>query len=252
MINPMDMTGRRILVTGASSGLGREIAVCLSQLGARIVLVARNQERLEETSSMLDGGGHEIEVFDLIKCDQIADWMKMLAVRNRPFDGVVHSAGVQLTMPIRAWSMKDCDRLMSVNLHACFGLAKGFRQKTVHNKGGSIVFISSTAGLVGLAGLSIYSAGKAAIIGLTRTLALELVRDGIRVNAVAPGLVHTEMIGDLIDAMPPEYMDKMETKHPLGLGKPRDVAHAVAFLLADTGRWVTGATLVIDGGYTAQ
>jgi NAD(P)-dependent dehydrogenase (short-subunit alcohol dehydrogenase family) len=252
MINPMDLTGRCILVTGASSGLGREISVFLSQLGCRVILVARNQGRLEETGGMLEGGGHGIAPFDLSNSDEIAPWMKKLVNTYGLLDGVVHSAGVQLTRPIRDWNVKECERLMNINLYPCFSLAKGFRQKGVHKDKGSIVFLSSVAGLVGETGLAIYTASKSAIIGVVRSLAVELVRDGIRVNAIAPGFVHTEMVDGLLDSMPPEYLATLAAKHPLGLGKPRDVAHAVAFLLADTGRWITGTTLTVDGGYTAQ
>lgn len=241
-----------MLVTGASSGLGREICIFLSQLGSRIILVARNRERLEETAGMLEGDGHCIEPFDLSNGDEVPYWMKKLVRAYGPFDGVVHSAGVQLTRPIRDWNTKDCERLMNINLYSCFSLAKGFRQKGVHKDKGSIVFISSVAGLVGETGLSIYTASKSAIIGLARSLAVELVRDGIRVNAVAPGFVHTEMVDGILGYMPPEYLTTLAAKHPLGLGQPRDVAHAIGFLLADTGRWITGTTLVVDGGYTAQ
>jgi NAD(P)-dependent dehydrogenase (short-subunit alcohol dehydrogenase family) len=251
MINPMNMTGRCIVVTGASSGLGRETAICLSQLGSRVILVARDFEKLERTAVILEGVGHGIEPFDLSNCDGVSLWMKGLVKRHGLIDGVVHAAGVQLTRPIKDWRMSDCEKLMNINLNACFALAKGFRQKGVHRVGGSIVFLSSVAGLVGEIGLSIYTASKSAIIGITRSLAVELVRDGIRVNAVAPGFVHTEMVEGLLGSMPPEYLETLAAKHPLGLGKPIDVAHAVVFLLADTGRWITGTTLVVDGGYTA-
>ncbi len=252
MINPMEMTDKRIIVTGASSGLGRETAVLLSQLGAKIILVARDVERLQESARMLDGDGHGVEPFDLSNADEIPKWVKGLAGKYGLLDGVVHAAGLQMTRSIKDWNANDCDRLMSVNLYPCFALARGLRQKGVHTSGSGLVYIASAVGLVGEIGLSVYSASKAAIIGLTRSLAMELVRDGIRVNAVAPGTVGTEMIDTMLDRMPEDYLSKQMAKHPLGLGKPRDVAHAVAFLLAQTGRWITGTTLVVDGGYTAH
>jgi len=250
MINPMDMTGRNVIVTGASSGLGRETAILLSRLGAKIVLVARNPERLERAAEMLEGEGHGIEPFDLSVEDRIPEWTKTLAKKYGPFDGLVHSAGIVMTQPIRDWNVKDCDRLMHINLYPCFGLARGFRQKGVHVKGGCLVFMSSVAGLKGAVGLSTYTASKSAIIGITKSFALELARDGVRVNAVAPGLVLTEAIDPAIDGIP-DYLENMKAKHPLGFGNPRDVAHAIAFLLAETGRWITGTTLTIDGGFTA-
>lgn len=140
---------------------------------------------------------------------------------------------------------------MHINLYPCFTLTKGLRQKEVHTRGASLVFISSVAGYKGETGLSIYTASKSAIIGITRELAMELIRDGIRVNAVAPALVHTELTDSAINLIP-NYIETQKAKHPLGIGLPRDVAHAIAFLLAETGRWITGTTLVVDGGYTAQ
>ncbi len=251
MINPMDMTGRCVVVTGASSGLGRETAVLLSQLGARVVLVARNTERLEKTARMLAGDGHGVEPFDLSKGDEIPRWMKGLAGKYGLLGGVVHSAGIQMTRGVRDWTAKDCDQLMTVNLYPCLALAKGFRQKQVHAERAGLVFIASIAGMVGETGLSIYAASKAGIIGLTRSLAMELVPDGIRVNAVSPGTIHTEMTDALLDRMPPDYLWNQAASHPLGLGRPRDVAHAVAFLLAETGCWINGTALVVDGGCTA-
>ena len=252
MINPMDMTGRCVVVTGASSGLGAETSVLLSQLGARVILVARNRERLAQTAELLQGDGHGIEPFDLTKGDEVAAWMKGLVPKYGLLDGVVHFAGALKMQPNRDWNTRDCEQQMTINLTACFALAKAFRQKGVHTQGGTIVFISSVAGLVGEIGLSVYSASKAGVVGLTRSLALELVRDGVRVNAVAPGFVHTKMVDDVLDRLPPAYLDGQRAKHPLGIGKPRDVAYAVVFLMAETGRWITGATLVVDGGYTAQ
>lgn len=251
MINPMDMTGRCMLVTGASSGLGREISICLSQLGSRVILVARNEQALELTATMMEGKDHAIEPFDLSNSDEVPLWMKGLSKKYGLLDGIIHSAGQQLTRPLRDWTLSDCQKLMNINLNCCFALAKGFRQRGVHKQGGSIVFLSSVAGLVGETGLSIYSATKSAIIGLTRSLAVELVRDGIRVNAVAPGFVHTEMVDDILGFMPPDYLTNLAAKHLLGLGQPRDVANAVAFLMGDTGHWITGTTMVVDGGYTA-
>ena len=137
-----------------------------------------------------------------------------------------------------------------VNLSAALLLAKGFRQKGCHADGGSLVLLSSVAGLRGHAGLSAYTASKSALFGLARSLAIELARDGIRVNCVAPGLVATEMSTQFEEQTLRE-MTGVESEYPLGIGKPRDVANGIAFLLSDAARWITGTTLTIDGGYSA-
>jgi NAD(P)-dependent dehydrogenase (short-subunit alcohol dehydrogenase family) len=251
MVNPMDLTGRRILVTGASGGIGRAIAVTLSQLGARIVAAARNPERLAETLSRLEGEGHRTESFDLSAVDQIPAWLKSLTADTGPLDGLVHSAGVFPIRPLQTTSRKDLADVLSVNFEAAFMLTKGFRQRDCHSERASVVYLSSVAATRGEAGLSAYAASKGALESMTRVLARELARDRIRVNAVAAGLVETAMAGGLRSVVTDEQYQAVVGKYPLGIGAPRDVALAVAFLLAETGRWITGASLIVDGGYSA-
>lgn len=141
---------------------------------------------------------------------------------------------------------------MRVNVVAASALAKGFRQRGVFVEGGSIVLLSSVMGLVGQPGQSLYSATKGALVAMTRSLALELAREQIRVNCVAPAVVMTGMSEQLKQNVSPEQFAQITAMHPLGLGRGEDVASAVAFLLADTARWITGTTLVVDGGYTAH
>jgi len=251
MINPMDLSGKTILVTGASSGIGRETCHCLSELGAQIILVARSKEKLDQVARTLEGTGHRVEPFDLSLSDEIPDWLNGVAKVGAPLDGIVHSAGIDLLQPIKLWNTKQTDTLMRINLYASFALAKGLRQKTAHRLGASLVFVSSAAGIRGSSGRVVYSASKAAIIGLTKSLALELIRDGIRVNCVAPGMVETEMLENTKEkVLSEEQLANIAKAHPLGFGKPRDVANSIGFLLADSSRWITGTTLVVDGGYT--
>jgi 3-oxoacyl-[acyl-carrier protein] reductase len=252
-INPMDLTGRRILVTGASSGIGRETSILLSRLGANLVLVARRADALAETERLLEGNGHRSVPYDLTATDGIPAWMKTLAAGGGCLNGLVHSAGIHLTRPLRVLTQAHLDEVMRVNVGAAVALAKGFRQKgVVGEKGGSMVLLSSVMGLVGQPGVSIYAASKGALIALCRSLALELAREQIRLNCVSPGQVHTEMAQRQRETLTPEQSAAIEAMHPLGIGRALDVAYAIAFLLADTGRWITGSTLVVDGGYTAQ
>jgi NAD(P)-dependent dehydrogenase (short-subunit alcohol dehydrogenase family) len=252
MWNPMNLSGRTILVTGASSGLGRACSVLLSRLGATPVLAGRNPEQLQATADLLEGRPHRIERFDLGAPEAIGPWLKGLAQETGVLAGLVHSAGLQTTRPLRLLSVESVDELMRVNFAAAVQLIKGFRQRGVCAAPASVVFLSSIMGIVGQPGVAAYAASKGALIALTKSLALELAPEKIRVNCVAPGHVRTEMAQRLEASLTPEQFQAIEKMHPLGLGRPEDVANAVAFLLADTGRWITGTTLVVDGGYTAH
>jgi NAD(P)-dependent dehydrogenase (short-subunit alcohol dehydrogenase family) len=252
MLNPLDMQGRLVLVTGASSGLGRETAILLSELNARVALSGRNRERLEETLSRMTGGGHRIDPFDLNETDAIPDWIKRVTAEAGPLGGLVHSAGVVTVLPAQAASTARVESLMRTNVTSAIMLVKAFRRSGCALEGSGIVLFSSVAGIAGVPGLSIYSASKAALIGFSRSAAVELAAAGLRINCVAPGTIETSMVDRSREmTQTQEQHEAMKSKHPLGFGHPRDVAHAAAFLLADTGRWITGTTLVVDGGYSA-
>ena len=252
MSNPLDMAGRTILVTGASSGIGRDTAILLSELGARVVLVSRNLERLEETRSRMEGGGHSIEPFDLDNADKTPGWLKTVTAKCGPLDGLVHCAGAVHTIPVALASVAKIEGLVRTNLTSAIMLVRAFRAPGCANRGSGIVLLSSAAGIVGAPNISTYSATKAALIGFTRSAALELANSGFRLNCVAPGLVQTEMLDHSREAMTDEQFEALRRKYPLDIGRARDVAHAIVFLLAETGRWITGSTLIVDGGYSAQ
>ena len=246
------MQGRTVLVTGASSGIGRETAILLSELGATVILAGRDVPRLEETRARMQGSVHRVESFDLTTAAAIPGWIKQIAAETGPIHGLVHSAGMHQAIPLRILTASKAEELMSINFTSAVMLVKGFRQKGCAVPGSSIVLLSSVAALAGQPAISIYSASKAALIGFGRAAAMELAGEGIRVNCIAPGYVATEMAEGLREKLTPEQFESIQRMHPLGIGRPRDVAHAIAFLLADTGRWITGTTLVVDGGYTAQ
>lgn len=252
MIPYSDIQGRRYLVTGASSGIGRVTATLLSKLGARLTLVGRSEERLLETKQMLEGSEHVVEPMDLSQASKIPSWMKHIAKESGAFSGVVHSAGIQGVAPVRFLKDDDFTHMMNVNVNSAVQLAKGFRQKGVLGESGSLVFISSVVGIVGQAGIASYSASKGAINSLTRCLALEFAPESIRVNCVAPGIVNTEMTENLKSKLGDDQFQSARDMHPLGIGDPEDVANAVVFLLSRTAKWITGSTLVVDGGYTAK
>jgi len=246
-----DLNGKRILVTGASSGIGRAAALLLSELGADLVLVGRDEDRLRETASLLRGRNSEVLPFDLSRTDLIPAWMGKSAARDGRFMGLVHCAGVQLIQSLRFLSAEETNKLLNLNVTSSIALARGFRQKEVSVQPASIVLVASVLGLVGAVGRSSYAASKGAIIALTRSLALELAREKIRVNCVSPGYVRTPMLEAVERSVGVEAVERMEAMHPLGFGEPRDVAYAIAFLLAESSRWITGTNIVVDGGYTA-
>jgi len=252
LINPWNLTGRKILVTGASSGIGRATSVLLSDLGASVVLVARNREQLRHTVSLMSGDSHRIEVRDLFDVESIPSWLGAVTQEAGPLHGLVHCAGIHSIRPLRFLGVDQIDQSLRLNVTAAIQLAKGFRQKNVFAAPASVVLLSSVLGLVGQSGATVYTASKSAIIGVVRSLALELASDGIRVNCIAPGQVHSEMTEKLEKSLAPDAFRAIEQLHPLGIGTPQDVAHAIVFLTGETGRWITGSTLIVDGGYTAH
>ena len=247
----MDLSGRTILVTGASSGIGRETAILLSQLGAKVAISGRDSVRLQQTLERLEGDGHREFVFDLSESEQIIEWMKSVVSQTGPLYGLVHSAGMHAALSVRAISMQLIDSVTRANIASALLLVRALCQKGCYERGASVVLLSSVVAVVGAPTLSLYGASKGAVLGMTKSLAAELARQQVRVNCVAPGLVRTEMTKRWEESLMPEQFEAIERNHPLGLGQPLDIAYAIAFLLAETGRWITGSTLFVDGGYTA-
>jgi NAD(P)-dependent dehydrogenase (short-subunit alcohol dehydrogenase family) len=253
MNTPFDLTGKTVLITGAGTGIGRASSVLVSQLGAKVVLVARNAERLQQTAGLLEGSGHLVEPFDLAQVDDIPQWMKRMAQLAGPLWGVVHCAALLKIQPLQYVKFSAVEDIYRINVMAAFALAKGFRQRGVSGNGGCIVLLSSVAAIKSDPGNSAYAASKGALLAMSKTLAIELAPQNIRINCIAPSWIQTEMTAQsAAQYLTPDQLAEMAARHPLGPGKPEDVAACVAFLLADSGRWITGTTLVVDGGFTAK
>ncbi len=249
--NPMNLGGRVVLVTGASSGIGRATSVLLSRLGARLAICARDEGRLTETLGMLEGTGHLTFPFDLMRTDDIPGWVRSVVEEIGCLDGLVHCAGIHGILTIRAANAEKIETMMRVNVLSALLLARGICEPGCRGTKASIVFVSSVAAISGSPALSVYASSKAALLGITKSLAAELARDGIRVNCVTSGMVRSELTNRLEEQLLPSQFEAIESRHPLGIGSPDDVANAIAFLVADTGRWITGTSLVVDGGYTS-
>lgn len=246
------LAGRHVLVTGASSGLGRQAAVQLAGAGARLALVGRDEGRLTETLGALAGEGHSTHSVDMGDAEVAADAVQAIAKRHGTLDGVFHSAGTALILPARATKNRHLDHVFAASVRGAFGVARAAGKKGVVADGGSLVFMSSVAALRGRSGMTAYSAAKAAVGGLMRALASEMADRRIRVNSIISGAVETAMHQGLVGNAGDELVRNYEALHLLGFGRPEDVGYAALFLLSDASRWITGTELVVDGGYSAK
>ena len=243
-----ELTNRTVLVTGASSGIGAELCRQAAVAGATVIGTGRHAERLARTIASLAGPGHRGVVADLTVEHQ-AD---ALLAELPPLDGLVHCAGVQRFLPLKMLSRKAMAEIMQPILEAPLLLTRGVLARRLLRPGASVVFLSSLAASCAVPGNGIYSASKAALIAVARVLALELFSQRIRVNCVCPGMVRTPMAESMAAAISKEEMVRHEREYPLGFGEALDVAHAVVFLLSDASRWMTGHSLVLDGGYSLR
>ena len=252
--NPLDVSGRHYLVTGAASGIGRAVVLLMARLGARLSLVDINHASLEMVRNELPlGETVQVTAFDLLDVEAIAPMVEACVAVQGPLHGIIHCAGLQRLMPVRTLNFAGARELFTVNTEAALALSRALASRKVYaGSHGVLIFISSVMALAGSPGAVAYATSKAALHGMTRTLSVELAPKCIRVNCVAPGFVRTPMLERTARLWEPEQRDAVEAQHPLGFGEPEDIANAVAFLAADTGRWVTGTVLVVDGGYLAH
>jgi NAD(P)-dependent dehydrogenase (short-subunit alcohol dehydrogenase family) len=248
MLNPFSLVGKTILVTGASSGIGRATAVACSQMGAKLVITARNETRLNETFSMLMGEDHLQICADLTNPDSLDKLVEGLP----KLDGLVNNAGIAKPLVLQLTDAEDVNEIMQINAFGPIHLTRLVLQHKKLNKGASLIYISSVNGNnCAYIGSSIYAASKTALTGFMKGVALELAPRGIRANCINPGMIGTELLKD--GSIGQEELEADRLKYPLKrYGKPEEVAYAAVYLLSDATQWITGSSLLIDGGYTLQ
>lgn len=244
--NPFALEGRIILITGASSGIGRTTAIECSRMGARLIITGRDSDRLDEVCHELEGSGHQAIIADLTQEVQVENLLSQLPV----IDGVVLCAGQGIVVPFKMADRKKIDPIFEINYFAQVELMRQLIKKKKLANESSVVFVSSIGGVDSITiGNSIYGASKAALNSAMRFCALELAPKKIRVNSVCPGMVNTKLIKG--GAVSEEQHQIDMKKYPLKrYGEPEDIAHGIVYLLSNASSWVTGHSLVIDGGYT--
>ena len=248
-----ELTNKIIIITGASSGIGRACAIACSKMGAKVILIGRNEMELSNTLSLMIPGHHLSVCQDITKYEELEGMIDYIVRERGKINGFIHSAGTEIVLPLKMMSVAQYDKLFSVNVWAAFELTKQIvKQKNICSDGGSIIYISSVAGIKAEAAKIAYSSSKAALIRGAQSIALEYASRKIRVNTISPAVCETKMSQMFLEKLSDEAKQSVIDKHPLGLGKPEDVAYACIFLLSDESRWITGTNLIVDGGYCAK
>jgi len=248
MYNPFSLVGKTILVTGASSGIGKSVAIECTKMEATVIITGRNKQRLDESYHQLEGENHIMVTTDLVNNDGI----EVLLSKLNHIDGIVHCAGLTKNVPFLFATRENLDEVMNINFYVPAEITRRALKAKKISKNASIVFVSSISGVnVSFASGSIYSASKGAINGLLKGMAIELASKGVRVNSVNPGMVETAIYDKSPITL--KQLEEDRKKYPLKrYGKPEDVAFGIVYLLSDASSWVTGTNLLIDGGYTLQ
>lgn len=246
MNNAFDFTGKRILLDGSAMGIGKETAIFLSKLGAKVILIDLNEEQLKSTINELVGDGHDCVPFDLGNLDAIDAMVQSVVEQYGPLDGFVHCVGVRCRRPINLITPQVLNDVMRVNYGSFIEMTRCITKRNRFNPGLSIVAISSISAKTGGATVTAYAASKAAIDASVRCLARELAPKGIRLNTVMPGQVNTPAYAAMLESTGGK--DVMMEKQYLGLADAQDIANMIAFLLSPNSRMTTGAAIPLDGG----
>ena len=251
MYSLIDLTGKKVLIIGASQGLGRQTAVTLSEIGAKCILVARNEEKLKSSLSLLHGGGHSFKVLDVSALNCIEPCIKEIVADQGPIDGLVYAAGITNDRPLHLLTPDVVDATMRTNLEGFLEVVRCVCKRKRFNPGLRIVGISSTAAFIGQKAHTVYAASKAGMNGAMQCLARELADKDICINTVAPSMVRTAMYEKWYQDNGEDSfaVQELKTFQYLGVGEPEDVSNVIAFLISPAARFITGICLPVDGGW---
>lgn len=249
MKNYFDFTGKKYLVTGASSGIGRATAICLSKQGAAVVMTGRNEERLQETREQMEGTGHILISEDLCKMDNMEPFFQKAVSDDVKLDGIAHCAGIGLVASINSLNKKAFDDMMHINIYSLLDMIRLFSKRKYHNPGtGSVVAISSVAAVAPDKCQTIYAAAKAGMNAAIQTVAQEVAAKGIRVNSIMPGFTKTQMYYDYIEEFGESAAQVYVEKQLLGVPEPEEIVDTIMFLLSDASGVITGRAMYVDSG----
>ena len=252
MFNLIDLTGRKIIVTGASSGIGRDTAVMLSRLGAKLVLLARNEKGLQETLSMCEGVEHHYHLMDVSDLNNIENVINKVVEENGAMDGLVYCAGMTIDLPLASLKPEKIQTVLQTNLGGFIEVVRCITKRKNFNSGMRIVAISSVAATIGSKGHIAYAASKAGMNAAVRCMAIELAKKGICINTIAPANIDTPMISNWIkEYVGTDMYNQIMSRQYLGMGETKDVGAAAAFLVSPVAKFITGANFPVDGGYTS-
>lgn len=248
------LNGKVAVVTGGTSGIGRETAILFAKAGAKVVVAGRREAEGEETVEKIRGEGAEALFVktDVSKASDVEALIQKTAAEYGHMDIAFNNAGIEgVWVPIITQSEEDWDRTIDINLKGIWlSLKYEIRQMLKQRRGGSIVNMASTMGFIGSAGAAAYTASKHGVIGLTKAAALEAAKSGVRINAVCPAVIETSMSDRLFGA--PKVHQYVKSSHPIGrFGKPSEVAEAVLWMCSDHASFMTGQSLILDGGFLA-
>ncbi|KAG4069191.1 hypothetical protein HA402_012044 [Bradysia odoriphaga] len=236
------------MITGASSGIGRYIAVSVAKLGAKVILIGRNKERLQQTMDQLPNDGHSFYAVDLTDLEKLQDVISEIGSIN----GLVNSAGILALSPLKILTPRQMDQITQINYNAPVHLTRMLINSKKIESNASVVFITSVNGVfTAVKGFGAYAGAKAALNSICKVFALEYASRRIRFNTIAPGMIKTEMYAEMVKTVSEENVALDKQKYPLGdYGDPEDVSNAAVYLLSDASKWVTGTSLIVDGGLT--